>query len=161
VYNLQIAKKYDILKNKWEAVQNLKEPRYYCASFTMNKNFIYAFGGQSNHKGCLNSLERINLNELKFWEFVIVNGVCPARQQIQGIQIKLNEAIIFGGSQYDSYILKINKTAASCELASNLPSAPGFYNTTAPICNGSCVYAVDINRQVREYTIHSNKWTKK
>ena len=158
-FTLSDCAKYDISQNKWESFGNLSTARHYCAAFTFNKKFIYAAGGYTNLTS-LNTFERIHISTLKLWEVITFANPFTARGHIQGIQIKADGVLIFGGSTNESYLLKINESSHTClkhcELAAGTPA---FYNTSAPINNKKFIFGVSCDLQRHRYSIENQSWS--
>ena len=91
------CQKYSIIKNEWNYLPKLITDRGFCASFSFNGNEIYAMGGNSR-SGITQTTEKINiLNPLK-WENVNISNPMIAKCGIHGIQISINEVLIFGNT---------------------------------------------------------------
>jgi hypothetical protein len=128
------------------------------AAFIFNDEYIYVFAGYG--KGDLNSMEKLNILTLKCWENVVVANAPSVRQCLQGIQINDKEALIFGGTScgLESYIVRMDPTSATFIKADNLKSSSQFYYTSAPIFDGTNVYAVSSNKKVHTFSIDKMSW---
>ena len=114
--------------------------------------YIYAFCGDNEEIGPLNTIERIKAKNDAKWEYVEWKKPPSPRFSVQGLMINENTALIFGGVNGEeqlnsSYTLSIAEDRVECCKCYRLADASSFKNISTPmLVNGSVFCADSIGR---------------
>ena len=103
---LQIVESYDIKKDSWKILPNLKKSRYQPSITMFRQRYLYVFGGQNftNSKAIdkptkfVGEIERLDVREGSSWEVVKLNSSITKLKghSLGTLQISSTEILIFG-----------------------------------------------------------------
>ena len=153
--------KYIVATDTWTKLPNLNIARSCCASFVFDTE-IYALAGYS--LDYTNSMEKMSLSSPLKWEMVAFKDPFKERSMLHAMQISSSEVLVFGGCCVEGKAL--NEVFTLCftesnivfEKAENLPSACLFCNTSAPVCDGYRMYAMDSMGGLNGYSLKCKGW---
>jgi len=152
---------YDIQKNEWKQIDNLRVARSGVALSAFKNDFIFAFGGRIDRETYVNTIECYSISK-NIWQEIN----CDKSQWIQGYmslayQITDNEIMIFGGksaltSQVFNGCFVFDVQKNEIREKGKLVNPCSFMNT--PLVFGGNLYAFGNDIFIHKYKIAEQEW---
>lgn len=164
--DLSSCEEYSIAANKWREIASLNERKKWISLLSLNKDYIYAFGGcKDADLSGTSTIEFLHLPKMgKTWNLVkLVKGsdIWAKRFFVGTYPLSGTRILIFGGTEQEkekSDCFIFDSTNQIMMKSSPLLKADAFYRTKPGLEEGKIIVVGSNSCDLHKYSLDSGTW---
>lgn len=98
------VERYNLRHDSWQKLPKMNIARSAHSMLVLNQETLYIFCGYNTHRGMLNSIEKLSIDQVNaFWQIILVPTLIPRSFAIIA-EISPTEVFILGGVQNKNFV---------------------------------------------------------